>query len=87
MYDAIALNIVKYFNYEKDRLYLLVDETYAPIAGSIEQHHTGTEIRLVQSYDFQNIEELFGLPLSAVVGKIIYILVVEVIIMDVPSQV
>ncbi len=67
MYDSIALNIIKYFKYENSKLYLLVDEAFTPIAQRIIQHHAETEIRLVQSYEHQNVEELFDLPLSAVV--------------------
>ncbi len=67
MYDSIALNIIKYFKYKKDKLYLLVDEAYTDIARSIKTYHAETEIRIVQSYDAQNVENLFDLPLSAVV--------------------
>lgn len=45
----------------------MVDEAFTPIAQRIIQHHAETEIRLVQSYEHQNVEELFDLPLSAVV--------------------
>lgn len=67
MYDSIALSIIKYFNYEESRLYLLVDEPYEEIAQSIKRHHTNIEIDFIQSYTPQNIRKIFDLPFSAVV--------------------
>lgn len=67
MYDSVAYHIIQYFNYEKDKLYLLVDETYTEIAQSIKRHHTNTEILLFSSYTSDNIKEIFDLPLSEVV--------------------
>lgn len=67
MYNNIALNIIEYFNLKKDRLYLLVDQTYSEIAHSIKQHHANTEIIFLQSYTPQNVKNIFDLPFSAVV--------------------
>jgi len=67
MYDSIALSIIKYFNYEESRLYLLVDEPYEEIAQSIKRHHANIEIDFIQSHTPQNIRKIFDLPFSAVV--------------------
>lgn len=67
MYNAVASNILKRFEYEKEKLYLLVDNAYVEIAGSIREQHTNTEVLFISSYTPENIKEIFDLPPSAVV--------------------
>lgn len=62
MYQSIAYNIIRYFGYEEERLFLLVDESYAGIAQSIKQLHKGTEIRVFQMDEPEHIKQVLDLP-------------------------
>ena len=67
MYNVVASNILKRFEYEKEKLYLLVDNAYIEIAECIREQHTNTEIVSISSCTPENIKEIFDLPSSAVV--------------------
>ncbi len=67
MYRSIADNIIRYFHYERDKIYLLVDEAYAGIAQEIKQLHTDIEIRMLQADAPEQIINAFVLPTAAVV--------------------
>lgn len=62
MKHSIADNIIRYFGYEGDKFYLLVDESYAGIAQSIKQLHKGTEIRVFQTDEPEHIKQVLNLP-------------------------
>lgn len=67
MYHSIADNIIRYFGYEVDKFYLLVDEAYAEIAQSIKQIHKGTEIRVFHTDEPEHIKQVLDVPSGAVV--------------------
>ncbi len=67
MYHSVADNIIRYFGYEEDKFYLLVDEAYAEIAQSIKWIHKDTEIRVFQADAPGHIKQVLDVPSGAVV--------------------
>lgn len=67
MYQSVASNIIEYFHYAGDNLYLLADEAYTELAGNIKQLHGNAEIRVFQTGDPDHLNEVFDLPHAIVV--------------------
>ncbi len=67
MYQSIANNIIRYFHYERDRLFILVDEAYVEIAQSIKQLYKRTEIRAFQTDEPEHIKQVLDLPSEVLV--------------------
>ncbi len=67
MYNTIALNIIKYFNYNDGALLLLVDKAYEELAQAIKKYHEKTEIICFESYVPEDVGEFFKLSSSTVV--------------------
>ncbi len=67
MYQLIAYNIIHYFRYTEDKLYLLVDEAYYQIAKSIKKIAEETEIRIFRANSQEDFGQVFDLPSGAVV--------------------
>lgn len=57
MYDAVAVSILKRYQYENKKLYLLINDAYTEIAQKIQCHHPDTEIR-----SFEDTDAAFSLP-------------------------
>lgn len=67
MKNAIALNIIKYFNYKENALFLLVDKAYDELAQAIKKCHEETEIICFESYKPEDVKEIFNFSSSTVV--------------------
>ncbi len=67
MYNTIALNIIKYFNYNEDALLLVVDKAYDEIAKAIKKYHDKTEIVYFEYYKPEDVKEIFKFSSSTVV--------------------
>lgn len=59
MHTAIALNLIKYFNYNSESLCLLVDQAYNEIAQTIKKYHGKVKIICFESYKPEDIKEIF----------------------------
>ena len=59
MKNAIALNIIKYFNYNENALFLLVDKAYDELAQAIKKCHEETEIFCFESYNPEDVKDIF----------------------------
>ena len=67
MYNTIALNIIKYYNYNDGPLLLLVDKAYEELAQTIKKYHEKTEIMYFESYVPEDVIEIFKVSSSSVV--------------------
>lgn len=67
MYNTIALNIIKYYNYNDGPLLLLVDKAYEELAQTIKKYHEKTEIMYFESYVPEDVSEIFKVSSSSVV--------------------
>ncbi len=67
MYNTIALNIIKYFNYNEDALLLVVDKAYDEIAKAIKKYHDKKEIVYFECYNPEDVKEIFEFSSSTVV--------------------
>lgn len=67
MYHAIALNIIKYYNYNDATLLLVVDKAYGELAQAIKKYHEKTEIICFESYAPEAVSKIFKASSSLVV--------------------
>ncbi len=67
MYRSIASNIIGYFHYETENLYVLADVAYTEIAQTIKMFHKSAEMRVFQNGGSEYVKEMFDVPRGAVV--------------------
>ena len=67
MYNTIALNIIKYYNYNDGTLLLLADKAYEELAQAIKKYHENAEIIYFDSYVPETASEIFKVSSSSVV--------------------